>query len=67
MVNPEDNQANVLILNEPHFQIHNEGINIPDSGYAYQLVQIAHDSDYESNFHCDDEDENEIFDMITEY
>ena len=26
----EDNQADVLLLNEPNIQVHNEGINIPD-------------------------------------
>ena len=63
----EDNQADVLLLNEPNFQVHNEGINILDAGDAYQLVQVAHDSDYESDFDSDGEDENEIFDMIAKY
>ena len=63
----KDNQANVLLLNEPNIQVHNEGINIPDAGDAYQLVQVAHDSDYESDFDSDGEDENEIFDMIAKY
>ena len=63
----EDNQAYVLLLNEPNIQVHNEGINIPDAADAYQLVQVAHDSDYESDFDSDGEDENEIFDMIAKY
>ena len=63
----EDNQADVLLLNEPNIQVHNEGINIPDAGDAYQLVQVAHDSDYESDFDSDGEAENEIFDMIAKY
>ena len=37
------------------------------AGDAYQLVQVAHDSDYESDFDSDGEDENEIFDMIAKY
>ena len=60
----EDNQADVLLLNEPNIQVHNEGINIPDAGDASQLVQVA---DYESDFDSDGEDENEIFDMIAKY
>ena len=48
-------------------QVHNEGINIPDARDAYQLVQVAHDSDYESDFDSDGDDENEIFDMIAKY
>ena len=52
---------------EPNIQVHNEGINIPDAGDAYQLVQVAHDSDYESDFDSDGDDENETFDMIAKY
>ena len=65
----ESIQSSVLLLNEPNIQVLNKGINIQDAGDTYQLVQYAHDSDYESDFDrsSDGKDKNKIFDMITKF
>ena len=69
----EEEQAQVLLLEEPNEVAENNdnaqpgAAVLPQLGDGYQLVQVANDSDYESDYNNDDEDENEIFDIIAKY
>ena len=47
-------------------QVQNEEIQ-PMPVELYELVTVAEDSDYESDYNSDDENANEIFDIIAKY